>query len=341
MNRFLFALLLALTGVGSLFSCHKNKPENTQSWGFNPPDYFPPAVYDMESKQSYGLFVLGRELFYEDSLSSTNTVNCGTCHHPTHAFSAHNTALTEGVNGLVGTRNAPAIFNMAWSPVFMWDGRIHDIESMPVAPITNPIEMNENFDHIVQKLSGSTSYKNMFRQAFGTEEMTSERILKALAQFMGMITSSNSKYDQVRKGKASFSAQEQQGYELFQQHCASCHQEPLFTDYSYRNNGLDTVFSDSGRMMATGNSADLAKFKVPTLRNVMMTYPYMHDGRFFSIQQVLAHYSTGVKQSATLDPLLQQGIPLTSADQSALIAFLKTLNDDALLNNTYLWDTQH
>ena len=162
MNKLLFALLLALTGVGSLLSCHKNKPENAQSWGFHSPDYFPPTVYDMDSKQSYALFVLGRELFYEDSLSSTNAVNCGTCHHPTHAFSAHNTALTEGVNGLVGTRNAPAIFNMAWSPVFMWDGRIHDIESMPIAPITNPVEMNESFDHILQKLSGSSTYRNMF-----------------------------------------------------------------------------------------------------------------------------------------------------------------------------------
>ncbi|GIV26515.1 MAG: cytochrome-c peroxidase [Bacteroidia bacterium] len=278
-------------------------------------------------------FVLGRALFYETALSRDNSVSCGSCHQHFVAFANAGHTLSHGVDGKLGNRNAPPLFNLNWHPAFMWDGGINHIEVQPIAPITNPVEMDETLDNVVLKLQQKDFYKKLFKEAFGDETINSQRILKALAQFMGAMYSYQSKYDMVKQGKAQFSASEQRGYNLFVQKCSACHTEPLFTDFTYRNNGLSVnpALQDSGRMRITGDPNDRNKFKVPSLRNVAVTSPYMHDGRFETLQQVLEHYRSGIVQSSTLDPLLQNGISLTDSEKQDLINFLYTLTDYAFL----------
>lgn len=335
--------LLAVIAVGGLIvSCKKAKVESYQKWGFSKPDYFPEPVYNFENnKQTFQKFTLGRELFYEPLLSSDGTVSCASCHANSHAFAGHNTALSPGVNNLLGTRNSPSIANMAWSPSFMWDGGINHIEVMPIAPLTNPVEMNETLINIVVKLQQSDKYKKLFKEAYGTEEITDQKVLKALTQYMMMIVSDNSKYDQVKRGEATFTDAEQQGYALFQQKCSQCHTEPMFTDYSFRNNGLDLTFSDQGRFLITQEESDKGKFKVPSLRNVALTYPYMHDGRYYTLNDVLNHYANGIQHSSTLDPLLEDGIPLPGNQKTVLIAFLNTLSDYNLMTDSWLSEPKH
>ncbi len=343
MSNWKWIRLLAVIAVGSLIvSCKKAQVEPYKKWGFSKPDYFPEPVYNFENnKQTFQKFTLGRELFYDPFLSSDGTVSCASCHASSHAFAGHNTALSPGVNNLLGTRNSPSIANMAWSPSFMWDGGINHIEVMPIAPLTNPVEMNETLANIVAKLQQSDKYKKLFKEAYGTEEVTDQKVLKALTQYMMMIISNNSKYDQVKRGEATFTAAEQQGYELFQQKCSQCHTEPLFTDYSFRNNGLDQSFSDNGRFLITQNENDKGKFKVPSLRNVALTYPYMHDGRYYTLNDVLNHYATGIQHSSTLDPLLEDGISLPGNQKTLLIAFLNTLSDYHLMTDFWLAEPKH
>jgi cytochrome c peroxidase len=331
--------LLALSLLALFASCSKNKVEPLKEWGFNYDENFPTPVYNFENNPlSYNKFLLGKALFYDEYLSIDSTISCATCHEQPHSFGGHSSQFSTGVNNQVGTRNSPAIFNLAWNPTFMWDGGINHIEVMPIGPITNPVEMNETMANVVQKLQNSSRYRKLFKEAYGNEEVTDEKMLKALAQFLAMIISDQSKYDKVKRGEAAFTSTEQAGYDLFVQKCSACHTEPLFTDHNYRNNGLDQTFTDLGRGLITGNSSDNGKFKVPSLRNVELTYPYMHDGRFFTLSQVLDHYHTGVQQSATLDPLLQTGIVLTSTEKQQLIAFLKTLTDYELLGNRWLME---
>lgn len=280
-------------------------------------------------------FTLGRTLFYEPILSADNTISCGSCHQQFAAFSHSGHDVSHGIDGLLGTRNAPAIQNINWNSSFMHDGGILNIEVMPLAPITNPVEMNENMPHLISKLSVSAKYKQLFKEAFGDEQINSQRIFKAITQFMGTLYSYNSKYDRVKSGKENFTSTEASGYELFTQKCVSCHTEPLFTDHSFRNIGLkvNDLYNDSGRAHITGNPSDKFKFKTPSLRNVEKTGPYMHDGRFTSLNQCLDHYVFGITNSNTLDPLLTNGIFLTNQNKSDLIAFLKTLTDNQFLTD--------
>ena len=217
-----------------------------------------------------------------------------------------------------------------------WDGGINHIEIQPLAPINDPHEMADNLNDIITKLKKDLQYKKMFAAAFGDPDINSQRILKALAQFTASLVSYNSKYDHVKRGEAVFNQYEQTGYTIFQQKCASCHKEPLFTDLSYRNTGmaLDSTLMDYGRMRITGRKEDSLKFKVPSLRNVYLTYPYGHDGRFNTITDVLDHYSSGIIKSPTLDSVLQKGIALTDNDKFYLISFLGTLTDTSFTHET-------
>jgi cytochrome c peroxidase len=210
-----------------------------------------------------------------------------------------------------------------------WDGGINHIEVQPLAPITAPNEMGEEIGAVLTKLKKDTAYIRMFQQAFEDGAITSQHMLKALAQFMGTIVSSNAKYDKVKRGEANFTSSEQQGYTFFRAKCETCHKEPLFSDFSYRNVGLpvSSFLNDYGRMRITGLSADSLKFKVPTLRNVALTFPYAHDGRFSTLGQMLDHYRNGVRPGPTLDPLLNGGIPMTNSERNNLILFLNTLTD--------------
>lgn len=308
---------------------------------FKNPEGFPAVVYPIgERPIKEEIFKLGRDLFYSTALSSDITVSCATCHAQTHSFSDHNIALSIGVGGKIGTRNAPPIFNMAWQPHFMWDGGVNHLETFSIAPITNEFEMNETMENVVNKLNSSDLWRNKFKTAFGDENITDKNLLLALTQYMLLIISDKSHYDKVKRGKASFTTEQQAGYDIFLQKCASCHKEPMFTDYSFRNNGLDVVSNDDGRYLITLQNSDKGKFKVPTLRNVLLTYPYMHDGRFFTIDQALEHYNSGIQPHENLDSTLQNGIPLSADDKKMLKRFLETLNDYELMGNLLLSEPQ-
>lgn len=281
-------------------------------------------------------FVLGRSLFYETMLSSDNTVSCGSCHQQFSAFAQADHDLSHGVNGLLGNRNSPALQNLNWNTSFMHDGGINHIEVQPAAPITNPVEMNESLSNVVNKISQSGKYRELFKKAYGDETVNTQRMFKAMALFMATMYSYNSKYDKVKRGEEALTSSEQAGYDIFVQKCASCHKEPLFSDFEFRNNGLpvNNALNDSGRAHITRNIADLYKFKTPSLRNIEKTAPYMHDGRMTSLSQVLDHYNSGIVLSNTLDPILQSGsIPLTLQEKTDLLAFLRTLTDPTFLTD--------
>jgi cytochrome c peroxidase len=284
------------------------------------------------------VFILGRALFYDPILSRDNTISCGTCHQQFVAFANADHALSHGIDGLFGTRNSPSLFNLNWHPSFMFDGGINHIEVQPIAPIENPVEMDLNFAASLNKLRASDKYRRLFKEAYGTEEITDARMLKAMAQFMGLMYSYSSKFDMYIRGEndVHLTDAEKRGYQIFLQKCNSCHTQPLFSDFSFRNNGLSVhpLLKDSGRAHITGYPQDRWKFKVPTLRNIALTGPYMHDGRFETLMQCLNHYTDGVTNMENLDPLLQpNGIELSTAEKNDIIAFLNTLTDYKFIND--------
>ncbi|MBS1510143.1 MAG: cytochrome-c peroxidase [Bacteroidetes bacterium] len=281
-------------------------------------------------------FQLGKKLFYDGRLSKDGNFPCASCHQQFAAFATYDHDFSHGYNNLFTTRNAPPLFNLAWSPLLHWDGGINHIEVQPLAPLTAPNEMAENADSVLKKLRKDTAYVRLFKAAFGTPVINSQRMLKALAQFTGSMVSSNSKYDKVMRGEAKFTYAEDEGYKLFKAHCAHCHTEPLFTDFSFRNNGIDAndYLKDYGRMRITNDKNDSLKFKVPSLRNVALTFPYMHDGRLYSLGQVMEFYSTGININIpTLDSSLKKRVPMTNVQQNNLIYFLYTLTDTAFVKN--------
>lgn len=300
------------------------------------PTNWPKPVYDFSKNNlTEQKVLLGRALFYDPLLSKNNTISCSSCHSPYSAFTHVDHALSHGINDSIGNRNSPALMNLAWQTSFMWDGAINNIEVQSLAPISHPKEMGSSINEVVMKLQLSKLYCQLYTNAFGDSLVTGERTLKALAQFMLTIVSANSKYDKVMRKEEAFTAQEKNGYELFQKNCSSCHKEPLFTTNDFANNGLtrDTLLNDIGRMRITQNSKDSLKFKIPTLRNIEYTYPYMHDGRFKKLSQVLNHYTDGVMQSKTLASELKKSMNLNSNEKVDLIAFLMTLSDKDFVFN--------
>lgn len=314
---------------GVFFSLMSFVIKQRTDW-FNPPVYFPKPVYNFtQNPLDSAKINLGRILFYEPILSKDNTISCASCHSPYNAFAHTDHDLSHGINDQIGKRNAPALFNLAWQKTFMWDGAINHLDVQALAPISHPKEMGSDISEVIKKLSLSKQYKLLFFDAFKDSTITSSKILKALSQFQLTLVSANSKYDKVKLGKEEFTEQEQNGYQLFKANCASCHTEPLFSNYEYENNGLtvDISLNDLGRYEITKNKKDIKKFKVPSLRNLSYTYPYMHDGRFMTIKEIISHYTSGIKKSNTLSTVLNKPIPLTANEKVDLIAFLLTLND--------------
>jgi cytochrome c peroxidase len=278
-------------------------------------------------------FQLGKKLFYDGRLSKDGNFPCASCHQQFAAFATYDHDFSHGFDNTFTTRNAPGLFNLAWMTKLHWDGGINHIEVQPLAPITAQNEMAETIDNVLTKLRADTVYPNKFKAAFGNTDITSQRMLKALAQFMGTIISSDSKYDKVQRGEASFTPNELNGYNFFKAKCETCHKEPLFTDNSFRNTGLavNPFLNDYGRMRITNNQIDSLKFKVPSLRNVMLTFPYSHDGRFYSLGAAIDHYRTGIiTTQPTLDPLLINRIAMTNTEKNDLIYFLNTLTDTTM-----------
>ncbi len=297
--------------------------------GFIPPAHFPPPTYDFTANplDSAGI-ELGRRLFYDEVLSADTTIACASCHSPYSAFAHTDHDLSHGIGDQIGERNAPALFNLAWSTSFHRDGAHHSLDLQALAPISHPGEMGSSINEVVDRLNAHPGYPKQFKQAFGDSLVTGERVLKALSQFQLTLVSAGAKYDQVQLGQDSFSVQEAKGYVLFKRYCNGCHTEPLFTNQQFATNGLevDTTLNDFGRMIITTLPSDSLLFKVPSLRNLSFTHPYMHDGRFRKLREVVNHYTTKLN-----DPL-----PLTSDDRSDLIAFLLTLDDRA-----FVFDRKH
>lgn len=285
---------------------------------------------------------LGSELFFDRRLSVNNSQSCAACHHPRQGF-AESRRFSRGINGAIGVRNAMPLENLAWKKDFFWDGRAASLREQVLQPIQNPIEMHQSLSSLVQKLSVDANYHRLFANAFGSMEINSDRIARALEQFLLVQVSFDSKFDRVALGNETFTADEQRGFQLFHTEydpyhgqygadCFHCHGGALFQSQSYANNGLDFTFRDQGRYAVTKRQGDQGKFSVPSLRNVALTAPYMHDGRFRTLEEVVEHYCTGMRRSATLDPNLAKhpdgGVPLSEADKRSLVAFLRTLTDE-------------
>ena len=346
MNRKHIAVIVTLMAL--VFACSRGLPDagkGTEPFpGFQQPGNFPAPAYHFETNPvTKEGFELGRKLFYEPRLSRNNTISCGSCHIQSSAFTQHGHDVSHGIDDRLGSRNTPPIMNLAWNPLFMWDGGIFDLDLQPVAPITTHEEMDETVANVVAKLQAIPEYRVLFKKAFGTEQVNTANLMKALSQFMLLCISSRSKYDSVmrQEGGATFTADEAAGRELVIRKCGGCHKEPLFTDGSFRNNGIGVGGNDDqGRYAVTLLPEDKYKFRVPGLRNLAYTAPYMHDGRFYTLDAVLDHYRTGVKAGPGLDPLLagngQPGIPLTAAQRKQVLAFLATLNDKAFITDKLL-----
>ena len=342
-------VLLPILCVVFLSSCSKESPPDDYiDTPPNPdllleiPSNFPPLTYEIDQNTPTEKgFELGKKLFYDGRLASDGVVSCGFCHIQSFGFTHHTHIVSHGVDGALGTRNAQPLFNLAFLEDFTWDGAAEHLDLQPIIPISSEVEMNSSFQEIISKIQADSTYVSLFEEAFPNGAVNSGNILKALSQFMIMMVSANSKYDFViRQEGAVLSDSEAAGLAVFDQKCASCHAGILFTDQSYRNNGLplDPKYNDRGRKRVTGLDEDDRKFRVPTLRNIQNTFPYMHDGRFRTLEDVLDFYASGMEDSPTLDPQFRNtdgslGIPLSSTEKNDLINFLKTLTD-----NTFLMD---
>jgi cytochrome c peroxidase len=345
MNRFYFFLLVSL-----MVGCRPNdmKTGALEPYSLNWPNHFPPAPIPSDNALTKQGVYLGKLLFFEKKMSADGTQSCASCHNQSFGFTDNGHPLSKGILGLEGKRNSMPIFNLLLhNNGFFWDGRAKSLREQSLKPIQDHLEMNESLNNVVQKLSEDDYYKNLFAAAFGDPKITEERIGLALEQYLFSIVSGDSKFDRVRAGIDSFTASEKRGQLIFNTEynpasgktgadCFHCHSEANFTNNQFLNNGLDSIFTDYGREKATGKSSDRGKFQTPSLRNVAVTAPYMHDGRFKTLLEVINHYDHNIKESSTLDPnmySIKNGIHLTEPEKQDLIAFLKTLTDHTFLNN--------
>lgn len=317
------------------------------------PPFFPPMDIPADNPLTVEGVELGRFLFWEKKLSGDNTQSCGSCHLPQFGFADPNQFST-GITGAIGTRQAMALVNLGWARNYFWDGRAITLEIQVIEPVSNPIEMNENWDHALEELRNDPIYPEKFRRAFGSAEITQSRVAKAMASFLRTMISAGSKFDKERIGQYTFTPEEEAGFNMFLAEgginqstgepwggadCFHCHgfAGMQMSDYLMHNNGLDANFqNDPGFAGVTGNPLDSGKFKTPTLRNIEYTAPYMHDGRFSTLEQVLEHYNTGGVISTTIDPMMEAqggGLFMTPAMKQNLIAFLKTMSDPDFLTN--------
>ena len=301
------------------------------------PAKWPKPHYDFtQNPLSKEKFELGRTLFYDPDLSRDSTISCANCHLQYSGFTHIDHSLSHGIDGKIGTRNAPVLINLAWQQFFHWDGGVSSLNKQAINPLTHAKEMDNRLDEVLRRLNQSSFYRNRFYLAFGDSVIETASLLKALASFTVSLVSANSTYDQVKRGESSFTNQEESGYQLFKKYCASCHQEPLFMKNEFKSNGIALVpaLNDYGRMGITNRKEDSLLFKIPTLRNVEFSFPYMHDGRYKHLKDVLNHYGNLHEQQPYFSKELKKlNRVLSSNEQKDLIAFLKTLSDQEFLFN--------
>lgn len=341
----------------SFSSCKKDCDTNNDCdlSAYNPTPYnlvipqgFPQMPIPSDNPMTVEGVALGRRLFYEKRLSGDNTMSCASCHiQKPFSFTDKGTRFSTGIDGIEGNRNAMAIINLGWGHKFFWDGRVNSLEAQALGPVPNPIEMHESWKNALDKLRADDEYPELFLKAFGVCNFDSTHVAKAIAQFERTLISGNSKFDKYLRGEVSLTPSELNGFVLFNRDkapgvsgadCFHCHGAAggMFTDNDFHNNGLDSVFTDLGLELTTGNIHDRGKFKSPTLRNIELTAPYMHDGRFATLEEVVEHYNRGGHPSPTLDPLMKNvgdGLELSHQEKTDLINFLKTLTDMDFVNN--------
>ena len=346
---FIYILLIV-----SASACSKNDSLEVETYEPTPlplsiPQIFqdniiPPVIPNTNPQTVEGV-ALGKKLFFDNKLSGDQTMACASCHSPQHAFT-DNTPTSDGIDGIFGTRNSMPLFNLAWNynERFTWDGKELSIERQALEPVQNPIEMHSDWQDVVHRLQDDAEYPELFRLAFKTSTITKELTTKAIAQFERTLISANSKFDNFSIGNTTLTPEEQNGLNVFMDEtkgdCFHCHgnpNNPLWTDNDFHNNGLDSNFSDLGLGGVTGDINDNGKFRSPSLRNLAYTAPYMHDGRFATLDAVIEFYSTGLQPSSTIDPLMkkvaQGGVNLSAQDKADLKAFLLSLSDPSFLTN--------
>ena len=302
-------------------------------------------VIPIDNPQTVEGIALGKKLFFDPILSIDNTLACVDCHAPENAFTDSD-KFSDGVDGIFGNRNSMPLFNLAWNydEKFFWDGNTFSLEHQAFVPVTDPFEMKSNWADVESKLQQHAEYPSLFEKAFGASNIDSSLVTKAIAQFERTLISANSKFDKFLLGELNLSPEELNGFNVFMDeakgdcfHCHGSDKNPLWTDNIFHNNGLDETFADLGLGAVTGDPADNGKFKSPSLRNLEFTAPYMHDGRFASLDDVINHYSQGLKNSSTIDPLMkkvdQGGVGLTDKDKADLKAFLLSLSDYDFVNS--------
>ena len=308
---------------------------------FHVPAGFPQPELPADNLPTAAGVALGEALFFDPRLSGNGTQSCASCHAPARAFS-DSVALSRGAEGMHGARNAMPLFNLAWHPAFAWDGGRMRIRDQSLAAWISAVEMAADTSLVTATLARDAGLAEKFRAAFGTPAITAERVTLALEQFLLVQVAADSRFDRALRGEAELSAEEKRGFELFMMEsdpargrlgadCFHCHGGALFSDYGFKNNGLDRESADRGHGDITLRATDRGKFKTPSLRNVALTAPYMHDGRFATLEEVVAHYDHGVQRAAALDPNLAKhsvaGLGLTAEDQRAIVAFLRALTD--------------
>ena len=318
--------IIALLSLFAFFGLALYIPYSTTPVTIEYPNYWPKPVYNLNKNPlTQEGITLGRMLFYDPILSKDSTISCSSCHLSYTAFTHVDHPLSHGINDSIGVRNSPSLMNLAWHNSFMWDGAVNHLDVQALAPITHSAEMDEDLNNVIRKLKATKGYSNMFYKAFKDSSITGEYLLKSISQFELTLISCNSKYDSVIRKASTFTLQEENGYQIYQKNCASCHSEPLFTNNQFEKNGLpiDSVLNDFGRYNISKNATDSLKFKVPTLRNIEFSFPYMHDGRFKNLSQVFKHYTSNTSNS----------ILLSSNEKVDLTAFLLTLTDKYFLFN--------
>lgn len=351
-NKIRFALPILVSFF--LFSCKKGeiKPY-AEPYPLEEPRHFPKMVIPLDNPLTVQGVELGRRLFYEKRLSANNSLSCGGCHFPQHSFSDPN-RYSKGVDGIEGNRNSMALVNLGYQKFFFWDGRAKTLEEQILEPVPNPIEMHQSWKNSIIKLKEDASYRKAFYAAFGSDQFDEYTAAKAMAQFLRTLISGFSKYDVLYKQINGFplnsreqtlynqiTLEEKAGYDLFLSlnggDCVHCHSGPLMQVNIFANNGLDANFVDKGRGGVTGLAQDMGMFKVPSLRNIAQTAPYMHDGRFQTLEEVIEHYSSGVVMSPTISPTMefasQGGVQLDAFEKDLIKKFLLTLTDEEFLKN--------
>ena len=344
--------LLFLFTIGILFSCSNSETEEAYipiPYTLEIPELFQlklinPLIPSSNPLTEEGVS-LGKKLFFDRKLSGNNSQSCASCHNPRNAFT-DNDRFSDGIDGIRGTRNSMPLFNLGWNfgERFAWDGKELGLERQALEPVKNPIEMHANWVNVASKLQQDPEYPTLFLQAFGSSTIDSTLVIKAIAQFERILISGNSKFDQYLLGNSSLTTQELNGFNVFMDeakgdcfHCHGSDNNPLWTDNDFHNNGLDATFSDLGLGAVSGDPNDNGKFRSPSLRNLVFTAPYMHDGRFNTLEEVINFYSEGLQLSATVDPLMkkvnQGGVQLSTQDKADLKAFLLTLTDNEFINN--------